>query len=73
MVNSGAGFPAPLHAGKSSIWRLSKVLLWLRDNKQYQIEDTLLEVARINMQFNMARETHEIDPAMQKNIQALAP
>jgi len=73
MVNSGAGFPAPLHEGKSSIWRLSKVLLWLQDNKQYQIEDTLLEVARINMQFNMARETHEIDPAMQKNIHALAP
>jgi len=71
MVNSSAGFPAPLHEGKSSIWRLSKVLLWLKNNKQYQIEDTLLEVARINMQFNMARETHEIDPAMQKNINAL--
>jgi len=72
MVNSGAGFPAPLHEGNPSIWRLSKVLLWLQVHKQYQIEDTLLEVARVNMQFNMAREAHEIDPEMQKIIHALA-
>ena len=71
MLNSGASFPAPLHEGKSSIWRLSKVLLWLKDRKQYKIEESLLEVARTNMQFNMARETREIDPAMQKNIHAL--
>ncbi len=71
MVAGGSGFPTPVHEGKSALWRLAKVLVWLRDIKKYQIEDTLLDVAKTNMQFNLARETREIDPAMQKHISAL--
>lgn len=71
MVRSGASFPLPVHEGKSTLWRLSKVLLWLKDSRHYQIEDTLLDVALTNMQFNMAREAPEIDPVIQKNIHSL--
>ena len=71
MLTSGASFPVPVHEGQSMLWRLSKVLVWLKDIKQYQIKDELLDVARANMQFNIAREASETDPTVQKNIHAL--
>jgi hypothetical protein len=71
MVVSGASFPAPVYEGKPALWRLSNLLVWLKESKRYQIEDTLMDVARANMQFNMAREMNEIDPLMQKNIRKL--
>jgi hypothetical protein len=45
--------------------------VWLKESKRYHIEETLLEVARANMQFNLAREVNEIDPVMQQNIAEL--
>jgi tryptophanase len=71
MVTSGPSFPAPVHEGRAALWRLSKVLVYLRDSKQYQIEDTLLDVASTNMQFNVTRESQEIDPVVQKDIHPL--
>ena len=71
MINSDPGFPPPIHEGKAALWRLSRVLLWLKDSKEYQIEDSLLDVARATMQFNIAREACEIDRVMQKDIQRL--
>jgi hypothetical protein len=71
MIVSGASFPAPVYEGKAALWRLSNLLDWLKESKRYQIEETLMDVARVNMQFNMAREVNEIDPEMQKNIRKL--
>lgn len=45
MISSGANFPMPMHEGKSALWRLSKVLLWLKEEKQYQVEDSLIDIA----------------------------
>ncbi len=71
MIASGTSFPVPVYEGKAALWRLSKLLVWLKESKRYQIEETLLDVARANMQFNMAREVNEIDPEMQKSIRKL--
>ena len=71
MLASDPPFPAPVHDGKSALWRLSKVLRWLRDNKSYEIEEALLEIASINMQFNIACEVEKIDPKRQREILAL--
>ena len=62
MINSGAEFPAPLHDGKTAIWRLSNMLVWLRDHKKYPLNEQLVELAYTNMQINIAREAQEIDP-----------
>ena len=71
MLSSGAAFPPPVHDGKTAIWRLSKVLLWLREKKHYPIEETLLDIAATNMQFNIAKDTQEVDLSIQKHIHAL--
>jgi hypothetical protein len=68
MLNSGASFPVPVHEGKVALWHLSKVLVWLRDNKQYQFDEKLLDIAQINMQFNMAREAQEVNAELQPRI-----
>ncbi len=71
MLASGAAFPAPVHEGKSSIWHLFQVLTWLKDEKTYQIEDTLLEIAQTNMQVNVVKEANNIDPGLQGDLHAL--
>ena len=71
MLASGTDFPVPVHEGKSVLWHLSKVLIWLRDSKAYDIEDSLLDIVSTNMQFNMARDIVEVDPRRNKEILAL--
>jgi predicted DNA-binding transcriptional regulator AlpA len=71
MLSSGGTFPPPVHEGKSAIWHLSSVLVWLKESKSYQVADDLLEVASINMQFNVAKEMIAIDPAQRTEILSL--
>ena len=71
MLSSGGTFPPPVHEGKSAIWHLSSVLVWLKESKSYQVADDLLEVASINMQFNVAKEMIAIDQAQRTEILSL--
>lgn len=71
MVNSGIDFPPPVHEGKSAIWHLSKVLLWLKERKSYSIEDSLIELAKTTMLFNIAKEMKDVEISFPKNINSL--
>jgi len=71
MLKSGASFPMPVHDGKTALWRLSHILLWLRDVKSYQVDESLLAVAEANRQFNLARELPDIDKELLKRINSL--
>ncbi len=64
-------FPAPLHDGKPSIWHLARILQWLHEKGMYKIEPSLLEIAKAAMQFNIARDLQDLEPAFQSNIQTL--
>jgi predicted DNA-binding transcriptional regulator AlpA len=64
-------FPSPLHEGSSSIWRLAKVLPWMQERDNFQIDHQLLEIAKVNMCFNLALEVPEIDSEVRKNMDAL--
>lgn len=68
MIGGGVDFPCPVHDGKTALWRLSAVLGWLRDSRNYQIENSLVDVATVTMQFNIAKETLGSDPDLQKSI-----
>lgn len=63
--------PAPLHEGRPSIWRLAKVLIWLREEKGYRIPEGLLETACAAMQVNLAVEARDADAAAQKKLASL--
>ena len=71
MVKSGTEFPSPVHEGKSSIWHLSNILVWLKENNKYEIEDTLIDIANINKKFNLVKELNHVSDDIQDNIREL--
>ena len=64
-------FPPPFHDGKPSIWHLAKILQWMDHKNMYPIEESLLDLAITNMQFNIAKDMQNLDSAFQSNIQTL--
>ncbi|NOQ35988.1 MAG: DNA-binding protein [Methylococcaceae bacterium] len=71
MLNSGVDFPLPVHEGNASIWHLANVLDWLKKGKNYQIDDSLLEVAKANMQLNITKESFNLDPVIRHQMGAI--
>ena len=71
MVTNRVSFPQPVHEGSTAIWRLSKVLKWYKANQGKRIEPSLLEIAETSMQFNLVKETAEIDPEFSKKITSM--
>ena len=71
IVKSESKSPLPVYEGTPSIWHLAEILLWLREDKMYSIDDLLLEVAKTNMDFNIARSWQKVEPDLQENIMAL--
>ena len=70
ILNGEMRSPFPIYEGTPSIWHLAELLTWLKEEKTYSIDDSLLEVAKINMGLNIARKW-QIDPILQENIKAL--
>lgn len=71
MVNSGTTFPSPVHEGKSSLWHLSNILHWLKENNKVEVEDELIDVAMVNKKFNLIKELNHTNDSMQDNIREL--
>jgi len=69
LLECGAGCPLPVHEGSSSIWHLAPVLVWLRDEKRYSVEQELLDVATTNMQLNAATSRVDICPRIQEGVE----
>lgn len=63
--------PAPLHQGAASIWRLATVLEWLRDVKQYPVDDSLVALAATTMQVNLAVDVPRRDEDFQASVRGL--
>jgi hypothetical protein len=64
-------FPNPVHTAPSQIWHLESVLQWLVGRQQYQVEQRLLDIARIAMQCNLTKEAGNLEPTVQRKIHAL--
>lgn len=71
MVNHAKTFPAPIHEGSAALWHLAPVLEWLSARGGYTIERRLLEIARIAMQVNVAKELHRVETPVENRIRAL--
>jgi predicted DNA-binding transcriptional regulator AlpA len=68
MVTHASSFPVPLHTGSTSLWHLALVLQFLKERGQPKVTQTLVEVARTAMRFNITKETaligHKVDERM---------
>jgi hypothetical protein len=71
IVNGHAPAPLPVHEGRPTIWRLAKVLIWLRDEKRYRVPPELLETACATMQANLAVEARDVDRDVQRELAGL--
>ncbi len=70
-VKSGPKFPLPVHDGKPAIWHLSAVLDWFENEKGRDMDRSLLEVSRVNMQCNLVKEAAGLDEGVRNRIKAL--
>ena len=70
ILGSDALAPPPIHEGRPTIWRLAKVLQWLREQKSYPVEENLMALARANMQVNLAVNQRDADTSSQDEILA---
>lgn len=64
-------FPAPVHEGSLTLWHLAPVLEWLSARAGYQIAQELLDVARVAMRINVAKESNCLDAPVEDRIRAL--
>lgn len=60
MLAHSGSFPAPVHEGGASIWHLAEVLTWLDAKGGYVLEQSLLEVSKVTLQVNLAKEAQRL-------------
>ena len=71
MLAHPGSFPAPVHEGSASIWHLADVLAWLQAKGSYALAKDVLEVARVALQVNVAKEGRRLPRSASKELQAL--
>ncbi|MCU0536396.1 MAG: DNA-binding protein [Hydrococcus sp. Prado102] len=63
--------PSAVYGGAQSIWHLAELLAWLVEYKEYPIDESLVEIANITMNLNMAKQSDILDPKLQENFKTL--
>jgi len=71
MLAHPGSFPTPVHEGSASIWHLADVLAWLQARGGYPLAKDVLDVARVALQVNVAKEGRRLPRAASKGLQAL--
>lgn len=71
MLAHPGSFPAPVHEGSASIWHLADVLTWLQAKGSYALANDVLDVARVALQVNVAKEGQRLPRSASKELQAL--
>lgn len=61
-------FPVAVHEGSAALWHLFPVLSWLKDRAGYPINQSLIDLAYITMQINLAKEASQIERRVQKEV-----
>jgi len=64
-------FPAPIHEGKPSMWHLAPVLSWFETSRGREVDNALIDLARLNMHLNIAVGEANSDPDEIESLRAL--
>jgi hypothetical protein len=62
--------PVPVHEGSASIWHLADVLAWLQAKGGYSLDEDVLEVARVALRVNLAKERRCLSRSAKKALEA---
>ncbi|HEK0718891.1 TPA: DNA-binding protein [Pseudomonas aeruginosa] len=71
MLAHPGSFPAPVHEGSASIWHLADVLTWLQTKGSYSLTKSVLDVAQVALQVNVAKEGRRLPSLAFKELEAL--
>lgn len=71
MLSHAIDFLSPVHEGSASVWHLSDILAWLTARGCYEIKPDILEVAKSAKQINLAKEAHELEPRLNRQLEYL--
>lgn len=71
MLANPGSFPAPVHEGSASIWHLADVLVWLQAKGSYSLARDVLDVARVALQVNLAKESRRLPRSASEELKAL--
>jgi predicted DNA-binding transcriptional regulator AlpA len=63
--------PQAVYEGSQSVWHLQELLTWLVEHKNYQIEESLIELAKTTKSLNLARQSEILDSNEQKKFKDL--
>lgn len=71
MLAHPGSFPAPVHEGSASIWHLADVLAWLQAKGNYPLAEDVLDVAKVALEINVAKEGCRLPCLASKEIEGL--
>lgn len=71
MLAHPGSFPTPVHEGSASIWHLADVLSWLQAKGSYSLTKSVLDVAQVALQVNVAKEGRRLPGMACKELEAL--
>lgn len=71
MLAHPGSFPVPVHEGSVSLWHLTDVLAWLQARGSYSLAKDVMDVARVALQVNLAKEGQRLPRSASKELQAL--
>ncbi len=71
MLAHPGSFPTPVHEGSASIWHLADVLAWLQTKGSYSLTNDVLDVARVALQVNVAKEGRRLPRTASKELEVL--
>ncbi len=63
--------PHAVYGGSQSIWHLADVLTWLVENKDYKIQESLIEIAQTTRNLNLATEINKLYPNSSEKLHTL--
>jgi len=71
MLAHPGSFPTSVDEGSASIWHLADVLTWLQAKGSYSLAKDVLDVARVALQVNMAKEGQRLSRSTSEGLEAL--
>jgi predicted DNA-binding transcriptional regulator AlpA len=71
MVGSPESFPTPVHEGSTSLWHLADLLTWLQAKGTYALATDVMDVARVALDVNVAKEGMRLQKPTSKVLRQL--
>ncbi len=71
MSKDNSKCPHAVYEGSQSIWHLADILTWLVEDKDYQIQEWLIEIAQTNRSLNLAKQINKLSPNWSEKFQTL--